>query len=114
MSEWAQQYRDPRWQRRRLEIMGRADFRCEYCNAGNDTLNVHHKLYRKGAAPWEYTDEELVCICECCHEEEHELWHDLKFICSKFSLHFLRGLVYHAADMRAGFEAAHPELSDEQ
>lgn len=64
--------RDPRWQRRRLEVMGRARFACETCGSEDKTLNVHHKLYRKGAMPWEYPDAELQCLCEECHENEHE------------------------------------------
>lgn len=64
--------RDPRWQRRRLQIMELAEFKCEHCESGEKTLNVHHKLYRKGAAPWEYEDHELQCLCEDCHEIEHQ------------------------------------------
>lgn len=64
--------RDPRWQRRRLEIMHRAGFLCESCGTGEETLNVHHKIYRKGAMPWDYADGELACLCEDCHETEHE------------------------------------------
>jgi hypothetical protein len=63
--------RDPRWQRRRLEIMQRAEFRCEQCADDSKTLNVHHRVYRKGALPWEYSDDELACLCETCHEAEH-------------------------------------------
>jgi 5-methylcytosine-specific restriction endonuclease McrA len=60
--------RDPRWQKRRLEVMQRAGFKCETCHDDSTTLNVHHKIYRKGAEPWEYADSELMCICEPCHE----------------------------------------------
>jgi hypothetical protein len=63
--------RDPRWQKRRLEIMNRAAFMCEECGDGASALNVHHRIYRKGAAPWEYPDPELICICETCHQAEH-------------------------------------------
>src|SRR6266581_3660464 len=62
--------RDPRWQKRRLEIMSRADWACEECGDKGTTFNVHHKLYRKGAMPWEYTDAELACLCENCHKAE--------------------------------------------
>lgn len=63
--------KDPRWQKRRLEIMDRAKFACEKCCAAEKTLNVHHALYRKGADPWDYADSELRCLCEDCHEEAH-------------------------------------------
>lgn len=71
MSRYSQLLRDPRWQRRRLEIMARANFACEECGDTRTTLNVHHKVYRAGAMPWEYVDAELACLCENCHEEEH-------------------------------------------
>ncbi len=63
--------RDPRWQRRRLEILNRANFACERCHDKTQTLHVHHKLNRKGAAPWDYSDSELQALCETCHESEH-------------------------------------------
>jgi hypothetical protein len=72
MLTYAEMLRDPRWQRRRLEIMQSADFRCELCGSAEKTLNVHHRQYRKGAKPWEYDDEELRCMCEDCHREDHE------------------------------------------
>lgn len=68
---YAEKLRDPRWQRKRLQIMERADFACEHCGAADRTLNVHHKLYRKGAMPWEYENHELECVCEGCHEIAH-------------------------------------------
>lgn len=65
--------KDPRWQRRRLEALSRADFQCENCEANDKTLHVHHKLYRKGAKPWEYEDHELQALCEDCHAAEHAI-----------------------------------------
>lgn len=60
--------RDPRWQRRRLEIMSRDDFSCRDCGDNEAPLNVHHLYYRFGFAPWEYSDAALVTWCEPCHE----------------------------------------------
>lgn len=71
MSSYAERLKDPRWQRRRLEILSRADFACKECGAKDRTLHVHHKLYRKGAMPWEYEDRFLVVLCESCHA----VWH---------------------------------------
>lgn len=64
--------RNPRWQRKRLEVMQRADFKCERCGDGTVTLNVHHTYYERGRKPWEYPNESLECLCEPCHEKEHE------------------------------------------
>lgn len=67
-SYW-EQLRDPRWQRRRLEIQNRDDWSCLDCGETSRTLNVHHGYYLKGAAPWEYPDDALMTLCEKCHEE---------------------------------------------
>lgn len=60
--------RDPRWQRKRLEIMERDDFKCRECGDGTTTLNVHHSYYAKSHKPWEYEDDSLRTLCEPCHE----------------------------------------------
>lgn len=65
--------KDPRWQRKRLEIMQRADFKCEDCKTAEKTLNIHHSYYEKGLAPWEYPDKSLHCLCEDCHEIAQDL-----------------------------------------
>jgi len=70
-SKYAERLKHPKWQRRRLQIMSAADWKCVRCQAADQPLNVHHKLYRDGAEPWEYADDELVCLCEQCHENEH-------------------------------------------
>jgi hypothetical protein len=73
---YAERLKDPRWQRRRLEILQRSDFTCERCDAVDRTLHVHHKLYRKGAMPWDYADHELEALCESCHSADHK-WRTL-------------------------------------
>lgn len=66
-----EKYKDPKWQKRRLEIMDLAGFRCQSCGDEKTTLNIHHKFYRKGANPWDYADDELECLCAPCHESSH-------------------------------------------
>jgi hypothetical protein len=63
--------RDPQWQRKRLEVLQRDDWKCIHCARGDLTLNVHHRMYRKGAKPWEYDESELQTLCEHCHESGH-------------------------------------------
>jgi hypothetical protein len=65
--------RDPRWQRKRLEVMHRAHFACEHCGDTTTTLNVHHVEYVRGRMPWEYSGRELRCLCEPCHARGHGL-----------------------------------------
>lgn len=70
-SSYSELLRHPKWQRKRLEVMNAAGFRCEKCGDAETTLNVHHKKYRCGAKPWEYELHELECLCERCHQKEH-------------------------------------------
>lgn len=58
---------DPRWQKRRLEILQRDKFKCQLCGDTETTLHVHHKVYRK-CEIWEYNDDELITYCKICHQ----------------------------------------------
>lgn len=71
-SAYSQKLLDPRWQRKRLEAMQQADFKCETCECADKTLHVHHMEYKKGAEPWEYSFDELAVLCVDCHEQLHE------------------------------------------
>ena len=59
----------PKWQKKRLEVLERENFKCEWCGDGESTLNVHHGYYQKDCKPWEYPVESLHCLCEKCHTE---------------------------------------------
>ena len=71
-SEYAEKLRDPRWQRMRLKIMERDEFSCQRCYDSESTLNVHHRNYEYGKAPWDYPESWLVTLCEECHQSESE------------------------------------------
>lgn len=75
--------RDPRWQKKRLEVMQRAEFSCENCGDSTTTINVHHKYYTKGAMPWDYPNEALACFCEPCHESWHSDLETVKYLISR-------------------------------
>jgi 5-methylcytosine-specific restriction endonuclease McrA len=68
MSNYSQMLRDPRWQRKRLEVMKRAEFCCEACGDKSEELNVHHKYYDRGVAPWDYPVSAYQCLCCSCHK----------------------------------------------
>ncbi len=78
--------RDPRWQKRRLEIMQRDRFGCIDCGDSESTLNVHHCYYEKGLDPWEYDDDCLKTLCEHCHERRHSDQLELLQAMSRFTL----------------------------
>jgi len=60
---------DPRWQRKRLEIMQRDDFSCQLCGDTQTELQIHHKKYITGKNPWEYDAKELITLCVNCHKK---------------------------------------------
>lgn len=64
----AEQREHPKWQRRRLEIMDKADFACERCGDDETQLHVHHKYYVWDNELWDYPDEALECLCRKCHQ----------------------------------------------
>lgn len=69
---YAEMLKDPRWQKKRLEIMQRDGFTCQHCGAQDRELQVHHLIYNKGCKPWEYGNDELITLCVKCHEVESE------------------------------------------
>jgi 5-methylcytosine-specific restriction endonuclease McrA len=62
-------YQDPRWQKKRLEILNRDRFTCTFCGDNTKPLHVHHRWYESGRKPWEYPNEALVTYCEDCHSQ---------------------------------------------
>ena len=84
---YVEKLKDPRWQRRRLEILNIAAFTCQGCFSREKTLHVHHRAYRKGAYPWDYGDHELVVLCEDCHEVHSTLDDQLKAKLGRLSIH---------------------------
>jgi hypothetical protein len=71
---YAELLKDPRWQKKRLEIMERDEWTCKTCGDTKATLTVHHKSYRmvdgKFVDIWDYPDEDLITLCEECHSKE--------------------------------------------
>lgn len=68
--EYRRKLLDPRWQKRRLEILSRDEWSCQICGDSQSTLHVHHRAYNKGAEPWDYPDSLLVTLCADCHAKE--------------------------------------------
>lgn len=72
-SSYSEKLKDPRWQKKRLEILQRDEWKCVSCGASDKTLHVHHKSYKVGRDPWEYSNSWLATLCEECHDEEPRL-----------------------------------------
>ena len=58
---------DPQWQRKRLEVLNRDQFKCCLCSDTKTTLHIHHKTYEKGKLPWQYKLDNFQTLCKHCH-----------------------------------------------
>ncbi len=65
-----QKLQDPRWQKKRLEIMERDQFQCQCCNDSSSPLHVHHFCYFSGFEPWDYGNWNFLTLCESCHKRQ--------------------------------------------
>ena len=72
MTEYSEKLKDPRWQKKRLEIFERDKWKCRVCAAGDETLHVHHLVYMKGRDPWEIHSGLLITLCSQCHKQTKE------------------------------------------
>ena len=67
---YQEKLKDPRWQKKRLEILQRDGFACTYCGDTRSTLHVHHVDY-VGENPWDAPEDCLISLCEDCHSVLH-------------------------------------------
>ena len=66
---YSEKLKDPRWQKKRLEVLQRDNFTCLACGSAEKTLHVHHCYYVGKRNPWEYDSDSLLTFCENCHDE---------------------------------------------
>ena len=90
MSTYADKIRDPRWQKKRLEIMQRDGFVCTCCGDTGSTLNVNHLRY--GPEPWEIEDKYLETLCEQCHSWRTAFDKNVKTRCTKDIQRLINGV----------------------
>lgn len=62
---YSEKLKDPRWQKKRLEIFDRDKWTCRYCGETERTLHIHHTKYV--GEPWEAPNDTLETVCEACH-----------------------------------------------
>jgi hypothetical protein len=63
--------KDPRWQKKRLSILKRDNFICKLCGDKETQLVVHHLIYHDELDPWNYKNNELITLCNHCHNSLH-------------------------------------------
>ena len=64
---YSEKLKDPRWQKKRLEILERDRWTCKSCGEKEKTLHVHHIFYFPKKDPWEIHNGFLITFCEDCH-----------------------------------------------
>lgn len=77
---YSEKLRDPRWQKKRLEILARDGWCCKSCLTTERTLHVHHLFYFKNKDPWDIPSGFLLTLCEDCHGPKSE---DEEMSCSE-------------------------------
>jgi len=65
---YSEKLKDPRWQKKRLEILERDKWTCRACGETEKTLHVHHIFYLPKREPWEIPNGFLITFCEGCHK----------------------------------------------
>lgn len=70
--------KDPRWQKLRLKIMERDEFKCRQCLDDKEQLQIHHIKYIANKLPWEYPEELLETLCVDCHKSITETNESIK------------------------------------
>lgn len=63
---YSERLKDPRWQKKRLEVLNRDNFTCVECGDSVSTLHVHHIKYSR-RNPWEEDAINLITVCLHCH-----------------------------------------------
>lgn len=68
MTTYQEKLKDPRWQKKRLQVFERDNWACIKCGGTDVSLHVHHKKYY--SEPWDAPMEDLETLCRFCHESE--------------------------------------------
>jgi hypothetical protein len=69
---YAERLQDPRWDKKRKEILKRDCYTCRNCGTSNEELHVHHIKYFS-EDPWDCPDIYLITLCKSCHATEEDL-----------------------------------------
>lgn len=71
MPTYAEKLQDTRWRSFRIELIRKNENRCEECGETlkDFELQIHHVHYLRNREPWQYPEELLMCLCDCCHAE---------------------------------------------
>ena len=58
--------KNPKWQKKRLEVLDSSEWKCAACHNHEAMLHVHHIKYTEN--PWDAPSTDLQCLCADCHK----------------------------------------------
>ena len=76
--------KNPKWQKKRLEILNRDNFTCRYCKDTETELQIHHLKYTE-VQPHLEPSENLITLCCDCHTLISKAELDCVLFIEKFS-----------------------------
>lgn len=79
MKSYREKLKDPRWQKLRLKVFERDNWKCTRCGNDKKTLHAHHEKYK--GDPWDIDIKYLSTLCEDCHEIDRM---KIKVLCEKW------------------------------
>lgn len=62
---YSEKLKNPKWQKKRLEILQRDNFSCVLCGDTETELHINHLKYTK--QPWDAPNKDLQTLCKDCH-----------------------------------------------
>lgn len=126
---YAEKLRHPKWQKKRLQVLEKFNFKCLMCEDEETELHVHHKSYLPDTEPWEYPIDNFEVLCKNCHfivEQEKTTDTEIIKIDRKLSLQginfyyalaycevddFYSVYIYNNADGQVNFLSGSPAVS---
>lgn len=69
---YVQKLKDPRWQKKRLEVLSRDNFTCQHCGKSELPICVHHLALVRDSEIWDLSTDYFVSLCENCHLLEQD------------------------------------------
>jgi hypothetical protein len=92
-SKYFEKLKNPRWQKKRLEILERDRWTCTVCGRSDLTLHVHHGYYEGRFDPWDYDNETLHTVCAVCHDQADCLRRDIQYQMAKLPIRIQKELL---------------------
>ena len=100
---YAQKLKDPRWQKKRLEVLQRDNWTCTVCGRQDLTLHVHHGYYEYKLDPWDYDTTTLHTVCVDCHDWADDIRRDIELTIARLPVNVQENLVPVIGEMELFF-----------